>query len=73
VNGENEKEVSISPNAYNPYQIRPGPFVPGGPKLRKTTVLPAQIPPTSRCTGKGLFKTIDEVFRALNATNPDLT
>jgi hypothetical protein len=39
------EEVPMGPNAYNPYQIPPGPLAPGGPKIRKTTVPPAQILP----------------------------
>jgi hypothetical protein len=62
---EIREEVSIGLNAYNPYQIPSGPLAPGGPRIRKTTVSPAQTPPTLRL--------IWRVFRALNATNPDLT
>jgi hypothetical protein len=48
-----------------PTQTLPGSLAPGGP--------PAQIPPTSRLTHRGLFRTTDAVFRAFNATNPNLT
>jgi hypothetical protein len=70
---EIREEVPIGPNAYNPYQIPPGPLAPGGPKIKEATVPPAQTPPTSRPTRRGLFRTIDAVFRALNTTNPNLT
>jgi hypothetical protein len=77
VHGGNKRRGPYWPNAYNPYQIPPDPFAPGGPKikkiLKKPTVPPAQTPPTLRPTQRGLFKTIDAVFKALNATNPNIT
>jgi hypothetical protein len=35
---EIREEVPIGPNAYNPYQIPPDPFAPGGPKIKEITV-----------------------------------
>jgi hypothetical protein len=69
---EIREEVPISPNTYNPYQIPPSPLAPGGPKIRDHNS-PCQTPPTLRPTWRGLFRTIDAVFRALNATHPNLT
>jgi hypothetical protein len=53
---EIREEVPIGPNVYNPYQIPPGPLVPGGPKIKEATVPHAQTPPTSRPTQRGLFR-----------------